>query len=95
MNSGCFIKGEKRVNQGNRGLGKVTVKTREAIQAFTDTNAHKLQIWLDEIHQKDGPKAAFECYTRLLVSISDQNFPPDSVQFFPFYRVAENDFYYV
>ncbi len=66
MNSGCFVKGEKRVNQGKRGLGKVTVKTREAIQAFTDTNAHKLQMWLDEIHQKDGPKAAFECYTRLL-----------------------------
>ena len=65
MNPGCFIKGEKRVNQGKRGLGKVTVKTREAIQAFTDTNAHKLQMWLDEIHQKDGPKAAFECYTRL------------------------------
>lgn len=66
MNSGSFKKGQKRLGQGKRGLGRVTTQTREAISAFADGNADRLQGWLDEIHRTDGAKAAFECYTRLL-----------------------------
>lgn len=66
MNAGTFKKGEKRPRQGKRGPGKVTVQTREAITAFTDGNAHKLQSWLDAIEKKDGARAAFDAYKGLL-----------------------------
>ena len=38
----------------------------EYTPTHADGNVHKLQQWLDEIHITDGPKAAFDCYTRLL-----------------------------
>jgi hypothetical protein len=66
MNSGSFKKGQKRPGQGKRGLGRVTVRTREAISAFADGNVHRLQSWLDEIHTNDGAGAALAAYTRLL-----------------------------
>ena len=66
MNSGMFKKGEKRLGQGKRGPGKVTIQTREAISRFADSNAHRLQEWLDEIQSKDGAKSALEAYTKLL-----------------------------
>ena len=66
MNAGSFKKGQKRLGQGKRGLGRVTTQTREAISAFADGNAHRLQSWLDEIHANDGAGAALAAYTRLL-----------------------------
>jgi len=66
MNSGSFKKGQKRLGQGKRGLGRVTTQTREAISAFADGNVHRLQSWLDEIHTNDGAGAALAAYTRLL-----------------------------
>ena len=65
MNSGTFIKGEKRVGQGKRGCSKVTKLARQAIAFVVDGNAHKLQSLLDEIYKTDGPKAAFDCYVKL------------------------------
>jgi hypothetical protein len=45
---------------------KATATAREAIARFVDGNSDKLQDWLDQIAQKDGPKAAFACFTDLL-----------------------------
>lgn len=35
--------------RGQRGPGKTTIAAREAIGRFVDGNAHRLQVWLDEI----------------------------------------------
>jgi hypothetical protein len=40
---------------------KSTLAAREAIAAFVDGNAHRLEEWLDRI-AIDNPKAAFECF---------------------------------
>jgi hypothetical protein len=45
---------------------KATVRAKEAIAAFVDGNADRLNGWLDEIYEKDGPKEAFGCVTSLL-----------------------------
>jgi len=60
------IKGGKREGAG-RPVGipnKSTTKAREAIAAFVDCNADKLQEWLDQIATDDryGPKTAFDCF---------------------------------
>lgn len=41
---------------------------REAIAAFVDGNAPRLQGWLDDIaaDEKHGPKVAFDCVMSLL-----------------------------
>lgn len=45
---------------------KSTANAREAIARFVDGNADRLQEWLDQVAIKDGPKAAFTCFTDLL-----------------------------
>ena len=60
------IKGGKRQGAG-RPVGipnKSTTKAREAIAAFVDGNADKLQEWLDQIatDERYGPKTAFDCF---------------------------------
>lgn len=67
-NVGQFKKGEKRPNAGRpKGLpNKTTVLAREAIARFVDGNADRLQGWLDEIAQTEGPKVAFNCFADLL-----------------------------
>ena len=60
------IKGGKREVAG-RPVGipkKSTTKAREAIAAFVDANADKLQEWLDQIatDERYGPKTAFDCF---------------------------------
>lgn len=60
--AGSFKKGEKRPNQGKRGVGKATANAREAIARFVDGNADNLQTWLEQIAAQDGPKAAFNCF---------------------------------
>jgi hypothetical protein len=45
---------------------KATVNAREAIAAFIDGNAGKLQQWLDEVYKQDGPKAALDCFNDLV-----------------------------
>lgn len=45
---------------------KATANAREAIARFVDGNAERLQEWLDVIADRDGPRAAFNCFTDLL-----------------------------
>jgi hypothetical protein len=40
---------------------KATTHAREAIARFVDGNADRLQEWLDQIAEQDGPLAAFKC----------------------------------
>ena len=66
-------KGKSRAGIGNAGKGRVkgvpnksTAQAREAIARFVDQNAPRLQEWLDQIAETDGPKAAFACVMDLL-----------------------------
>ncbi len=45
---------------------KATANAREAIGRFVDGNADRLNGWLDEIYESDGPKAAFQCFADLI-----------------------------
>lgn len=45
---------------------KSTSAAREAIARFIDGNVERLNGWLDEIYAKDGPKAAFNCFSDLM-----------------------------
>lgn len=52
-------------NKGGRPKGtpnRATQSAREAIARFVDGNAHRLNGWLDQIAEQDGPKAAFTCF---------------------------------
>jgi hypothetical protein len=54
---------------GGRQAGtpnKATTQAREAIARFVDANADRLQEWLDQIAEEDGPRAAFNCFTDLV-----------------------------
>ncbi len=54
---------------GGRRIGtpnKVTSNAKEAIARFVDGNADRLQGWLDEIAETDGPKAAVTCFADFL-----------------------------
>ena len=61
-----FQKGKKIPGQGKRGPSKATVAAREAISRFVDGNAGRLQEWLDQIAKKDGPMAAFKCFSDVI-----------------------------
>ena len=50
-----------------KGLGnKSTGRAREALARFVDGNAERLEGWLDEIAERDGPMAAFKCFADVL-----------------------------
>ncbi len=54
---------------GGRAPGvpnKATANAREAIAAFVDSNAPRLQGWLEEIAAEQGAQAAFRCVMDLL-----------------------------
>jgi len=54
---------------GGRAKGtqnKATATAREAIAAFVDGQASRLEGLLEKIEAKDGPKAAFACLVDLL-----------------------------
>ena len=56
-----MAKGKKT---GGRALGspnKATAEAREAIARLVDGNAHRLNIWLDEIYETKGAEAAWRC----------------------------------
>ena len=40
---------------------KATAEAREAIARLVDGNAHRLNIWLDEIYKTKGAEAAWRC----------------------------------
>lgn len=61
-------KGKPRPPGAGRKKGTQNVATqnaREAIAAFVDGNAHRLEGWLDKIAEKD-PKQAFECFQSVI-----------------------------
>lgn len=45
---------------------KATANAREAIARFVDGNVDRLQGWLDEIAEREGPLAAWRCVTDVL-----------------------------
>ncbi len=45
---------------------KATTNAREAIARFVDDNSGRLQGWLDQISDSQGPAAAFKCVADLL-----------------------------
>jgi hypothetical protein len=54
------------LNRGGPGRpvgtpNKATGHAREAIARLVDENAPRLMEWLEQIAEKDGPKAAFVC----------------------------------
>ncbi len=65
-NSGRFVKGVVRPGQGKHGPPKASLAAREAIARFVDGNTERLQQWLDQIAERDGPKAAFQCFATVL-----------------------------
>ena len=67
MPEGRFKKGQKGGPGRPKGLpNKATLAAREAIAAFVDGNADRLQGWLDQIAEEKGPQAAFDCFSTLL-----------------------------
>ena len=62
-----MAKGKKTGGGSRAGRpNKATAAAREAIAAFVDGNADRLQGWLDEIAAEKGAQAAFECFSTLL-----------------------------
>lgn len=60
-------------NTASRGRGrpvgakaKSTMKAKEMIASFIDGNADRLNQWLEEVYEQDGPKAAFNCFSDLI-----------------------------
>lgn len=59
----------KGVKTGGRTKGtpnRATANAREAIALFVEGNADRLQGWLDQIAEEEGPKAAWECFCDVL-----------------------------
>jgi len=62
-----MAKGKKTGGGSRKGSpNKATQAAREAIAAFVDGNADRLQGWLDEIAREKGAQAAFDCFSTLL-----------------------------
>ena len=45
---------------------KATAEAREAIARLVDGNAHRMSLWLDEIHAEKGAQAAWDCMIDVL-----------------------------
>jgi hypothetical protein len=62
MSGGTFQKGQKGGPGRPKGMvNKTTANAREAIARLVDGNAERLQEWLDQIAEQDGPQAAWRC----------------------------------
>lgn len=64
------LKGTKKTGGRKPGVpNQSTMRAREAIAAFVDDNATKLQGWLDQIAEdpkQGGPREAFRCVQEIL-----------------------------
>lgn len=60
------MKGKKTGGRQPGTPNKATVNAKEAIARFVDDNAARVQGWLDQIAETDGPQAAFKCWLDLL-----------------------------
>lgn len=49
-----------------RGPNKATAAAREAIARLVDGNAGRMQEWLDQIAETEGPLAAWKCMTDVI-----------------------------
>jgi hypothetical protein len=57
-----FEKGRQKTGGKKKGaVNRATQNAREAIAAFVDGNAHRLEGWLDRI-ASDDPAEAFRCF---------------------------------
>ena len=45
---------------------KATAEAREAIARLVDGNAHRLNLWLDEIYETKGAEAAWRCMMEVI-----------------------------
>ena len=61
-----MAKGRKTGGRGKGAVNKATANAREAIAAFVDANAYRFQGWLDEIAEKKGAQAAWDCVVSVL-----------------------------
>jgi hypothetical protein len=62
-----MAKGFKSGGGSRKGTpNKSTAQAREAIARFVDGNSGRLQEWLDQIAEEEGPKAAFSCFVDLI-----------------------------
>jgi len=60
-------KGQMKIAGRAKGTpNKVTSNAREAIALFVEGNAHRLQGWLDQIAEEQGPEKAVRCFMDLL-----------------------------
>lgn len=59
----AFKKGESGNPRGKPvgALSKAKKNAREAIARLVDDNAERMQEWLDQIAEKDGPLVAWKC----------------------------------
>ena len=58
--------GQKTGGRRKGATNKATRTAKEAIARFVDDNAPRLQDWLDQIAQKEGPRVAFNCVVDLI-----------------------------
>ena len=57
----------KRLGGRQKGTpNKATANAREAIARLVDENAQRMQGWLDQIAQEDGPQSAWKCMTDVI-----------------------------
>lgn len=62
----AFEEGHGKVGGRKKGTpNKSTQEARSAIALFVDNNAHRLQVWLDAIAEKD-PEKAFNLFQSVI-----------------------------
>lgn len=66
MPGGGSKKGQRRGGRQKGTPNRATASAREAIAAFVDGNSGRLQEWLDQIAEQEGPKAAFQCFAAII-----------------------------
>lgn len=60
-----MAKGKKTGGRKPGTPNKATQNAREAFALLVEGNVGRVQGWLDEIAQTDGPKAALQCFLDL------------------------------
>jgi hypothetical protein len=58
--------GKPRTGGRQKGTpNKTTARARHALSLAVEENADKIGVWLTEVYEKDGPRAAIDAYTKL------------------------------
>ncbi len=61
-----MARGRKTGGRKSGTPNKATRNTREAIATLIDGKVDELSSWLEEIYEKDGARAAFQCFIDVL-----------------------------